>query len=178
MRKKSIAIMLAGFLAACSNEEVRRVGIVETKTEEAVMITEEQTVEDINNVIRELEWQDGDPGIGNEPPEYEVTLFIERDEDLPEQLNEFSVWVIHLGIGPAGIIVEEETGNAAELEQAEVQVFINAFTAYNLMTVPAENHSKAAAGQQNRLGGEMLLTEWKKKPPFETSESLCLGIFI
>ncbi|WP_088006029.1 hypothetical protein [Indiicoccus explosivorum] len=128
--KKWLAIILMGtLLAACSGEDVTRITVTEVRTGETAVVIDETYISEIEEIVTETEWTEEDPELGDEPPDYEVTLFTEVDENMPERLDDYGVWLTYKGMDGPGIIVDEKTGKSAVLTQGQEQTFHDAYNA-------------------------------------------------
>lgn len=100
----AIRIIFAIFLIGCMNKapkefhlnQLTRVDVEVVKAdenyEEAVMITDEETIERLRKIFKQVEWEpNAEPKMAR-MEDVKATLFFEYDKNMPERLFEYKIW--------------------------------------------------------------------------------------
>jgi hypothetical protein len=99
-----ISIIFAVFLIGCTNKgtnefdlnQLTRIDIEVVKTdesyEEAVMITDKETIEVLRKTFKKIRWEPNvEPKMARKE-DVKATLFFKYDENMPERLFEYQIW--------------------------------------------------------------------------------------
>ncbi|MGN7398210.1 hypothetical protein ACTHO0_00030 [Cytobacillus praedii] len=100
----AISIIFAIFLIGCMNKspkefhfnQLTRVDVevvnADENYEEAVMITDEETIERLRKIFKQVEWEpNAEPKMAR-MEDVKATLFFEYDKNMPERLFEYEIW--------------------------------------------------------------------------------------
>ena len=99
-----ISIIFAMLLIGCTNKvtneidlnQLTRVDVEVVKTdesyEEAVMITDKETIDALRKSFKEIKWEPNvEPKMARKE-DVKATLFFQYDENMPERLLEYQIW--------------------------------------------------------------------------------------
>ncbi|MCM3089847.1 hypothetical protein M3588_02080 [Cytobacillus sp. AMY 15.2] len=95
-----LSIIIILLLCACSKDasnefdldQLTRVDIIEEKSGQEFIITEEEKIKSFRNLISKVEWElDIKPQMA-EKEDMTATLFFTHDKNMPERLTEYSLW--------------------------------------------------------------------------------------
>lgn len=111
-------LFLLGFilLSACSgqeNGELTRVDI--KKVNDVEMITDDETIERIEAIFNQIKWEDKVVNMERKP-DVEATLFYTFDENMPERLVEYKVW-LNESTDTTTIVRNKQTQAYGELDE-------------------------------------------------------------
>ena len=100
----TIGIIFTMLLMGCTNtgskefnfKQLTRVDVEVVKAdesyEEAVMITDEETIDVVRNIFKEIQWEpNAEPKMAR-MEDVKATLFFEYDKNMPERLFEYEIW--------------------------------------------------------------------------------------
>jgi hypothetical protein len=128
-----ISIIFAIFLIGCTNKapkefnlnHLTRVDVEVVKAdetyEEAVMITDEKTIDVLRKTFKQLNWEaNAEPKMARKE-DVKATLFFKYDENMPERLIEYQIWFIK-NDNTATIISNNENENFGTLEKDHAKI--------------------------------------------------------
>jgi hypothetical protein len=91
-------LLLIGCSKDASNEfdlkELTRVDISEEGSEKEFIITEEEKIKSLRNIISKIEWEIDIKPQMDKKEDMIATLFFTYDANMPERLTEYSIWFI------------------------------------------------------------------------------------
>lgn len=124
------------FLIGCINKapnefdlnQLTRVDIEVVKPdesyEEAVMITDEETVDALRKAIKQIKWEPNvEPKMARKE-DVKATLFFEYDENMPERLFEYQIW-FNQSNDTATIISNNVQEGYGTLDKENAQALVN-----------------------------------------------------
>lgn len=124
------------FLIGCINKapnefdlnQLTRVDIEVVKPdesyEEAVMITDEETVDALRKAIKQIKWEPNvEPKMARKE-DVKATLFFEYDENMPERLFEYQIW-FNQSNDTATIISTNVQEGYGTLDKENAQALVN-----------------------------------------------------
>jgi hypothetical protein len=124
MKKIMSIILLIGIilLVACSEQEkgkLTRVDVqkvdTEGKYEEVVIITDNESIELLKKAIKQIKWDNREVNMARKG-DVKATLFYTFDENMPERLVEYEIWLIE-NAGTATIVSNIENQSYGELDK-------------------------------------------------------------
>ncbi|MDM5281817.1 hypothetical protein [Peribacillus frigoritolerans] len=132
MRKNINFTFLFAFmllLVGCMGEDKRQLTRVdvqkndaEEKYEEALMITDKESIELLSEAFKKVKWDNRMVKIARKP-DLKATLFYTFDENMPERLVEYEIWFNKNGT--ATIISNNENKSYGELDKESAKTLIN-----------------------------------------------------
>ena len=133
-----ICIIFVTFLVGCINKvpnkfdlkQLTRVDIEVVKEdgsyEESIMITDENTMDTIRKVFKQIKWNpNAEPKMVRQE-DVKATLFFKYDENMPEQLFEYQIWFIQSN-DTATIISNNEKEGFGTLDKENAQALESIF---------------------------------------------------
>lgn len=110
------------FLTACSEREsikkLTRVDVFQTGEDETI-IAEKETVDTLEQVFDEIEWEENVKAEMSRKEDLKVVLFFEMDENMPESLVEYYLW---FGENGATTFIDREKHSLGRLDEANTEV--------------------------------------------------------
>jgi uncharacterized lipoprotein YajG len=129
--KKMISIVslfaILFLLVACSGQEkgeITRVDVQkvnkEGNYEEVVMITDNESIELLNKVFKQIKWDNRVVNMARKA-DVKATLFYTFDENMPERLVEYEIW-FNENVGTATIVSDDENKSYGELDKENTNI--------------------------------------------------------
>ncbi|CAH0317668.1 hypothetical protein [Peribacillus simplex] len=94
----------------------------EEKYEEALMITDNESIELLSEAFKQIKWDNRMVKIARKP-DLKATLFYTFDENMPARLVEYEIWFNESGT--ATIISNNENKSYGELDKESAKTLIN-----------------------------------------------------
>jgi hypothetical protein len=89
---------------------------IDESYEEAVMITDEETINVLRKMFKQIKWEpNAEPKLAGKE-DVKATLFFKYDENMPERLFEYQIWFIESN-NTATIISTNESENLGTLKK-------------------------------------------------------------
>ena len=102
------------------------VGKGDESYEEAVMITDEETIDVLRKIFKEIQWEpNAEPKMAR-MEDVKATLFFEYDKNMPERLVEYEIW-FNQSNGTATIMSNNEIEGFGTLDKDHAQTLERIF---------------------------------------------------
>ena len=134
----TIGIIFTMLLMGCTNtgskefnfKQLTRVDVEVVKAdesyEEAVMITDEETIDVLRKIFKEIQWEpNAEPKMAR-MEDVKATLFFEYDKNMPERLVEYEIW-FNQSNGTAIIMSNNEIEGFGTLDKDHAQTLESIF---------------------------------------------------
>jgi hypothetical protein len=130
-----ISIIFAIFLIGCTNKapkefnlnQLTRVDVevveADESYEEAVMITDEETIDVLRKTFKQIKWEPNVQPSMDRKEDVKATLFFKYDENMPERLSEYQIWFNQSDT--ATIISNNESENYGTLDKNNAKTLKN-----------------------------------------------------